>query len=54
MKGKFYRTAVRPALLYGAECWSIKKEQEHKMAVAEMRILRWMSGKTIKDRIRNE
>jgi hypothetical protein len=25
LKGKFYRTAIRPAILYGAECWSTKR-----------------------------
>ena len=24
LKGKFYRTTIRPAMLYGAECWPIK------------------------------
>jgi len=27
IKGRVYRMAVRPALLYGAECWPIKKTQ---------------------------
>ena len=25
LKEKFYRTALRPSLLYGTECWAIKK-----------------------------
>jgi hypothetical protein len=25
LKVKFYRTAIRPAMLYGAECWSTKR-----------------------------
>ncbi|KAK9098676.1 hypothetical protein Syun_025721 [Stephania yunnanensis] len=53
LKGKFYRTAIRPAMLYGSECWAVKQQQLHKVNVAEMRMLRWMCGKTRKDRIRN-
>ena len=41
-------------MLYGIECWAIKKQHISKMSVAEMRMLRWMCGKTRKDRIRNE
>ena len=41
-------------MLYGSECWAITKQQEHKMNVAEMNMLRWMSGYTRRDRIRNE
>ena len=41
-------------MLYGSECWTIKRHQEHKMNVTEMRMLKWMSGYTIKDRIQND
>ena len=34
--------------------WAVKKAQEKKLDVAEMRMLRWMSGVTKLDRIRNE
>ena len=42
IKGKVYRTVVRPALVYGAETWALEKAQENKFEVAEMRMLRWM------------
>ncbi|KAI8538489.1 hypothetical protein RHMOL_Rhmol09G0107800 [Rhododendron molle] len=50
----FYGTAIRPAMLYGTECWPIKKQQVNKMSEAEMRMLKWMCGKTRRDRIKNE
>ncbi|EXB52176.1 hypothetical protein L484_004277 [Morus notabilis] len=37
-----------------SECWAIKRQQIYKMSVAEMCMLRWMSGHTRMDRIRNE
>ena len=54
IKGKVYRTVVRQALMYGAETWALKKAQEKKLEVAEMRMLRWMRGVTKLDKIRNE
>ena len=54
LKGKVYKTVLRPAMMYGAETWAVKKAQEKKFDVAEMKILRWMSGVTKLDRIRNE
>ncbi|KAF3662152.1 hypothetical protein FXO37_12577 [Capsicum annuum] len=45
---------VRPALLYGAECWPVKNSHIQRMKVAEMRMLRWMCGLTRGDRVRNE
>ena len=41
-------------MLYGTECWTIKKQYVNKMNVAEMGMLRWMYGKTRRDKIRNE
>ena len=40
LKGKFYRTAIRPALSYGTDCWGIKRYHAQKMSVAEMHMLR--------------
>ena len=54
LKGKFYWGAIRPALLYGTEYWPVKKIFEHKIEVTEMRMLRWMCGHTLMDRIRNQ
>ncbi|XP_022042255.1 uncharacterized protein LOC110944920 [Helianthus annuus] len=54
LKGKFYRVAIRPAMLYGTDYWAIKEVQACKMEVAEMRMLRWMCGHTRLDRIRND
>ena len=45
--------AIWPALLYGIECWPIKKTFEHRMKVTEMRMLRWMCGHTLMNRIKN-
>lgn len=53
VKGKVYKTVVRPAMTYGAETVAAKKTNERKLEVAEMRKLRWMCGVTKKDKIRN-
>ncbi|XP_070050175.1 uncharacterized protein [Nicotiana tomentosiformis] len=54
LKGKFYRVVVRPAMLFGAECWAAKNSHTQKMKTAEIRMLRWMCGHTRLDKIRNE
>ncbi|XP_057529952.1 uncharacterized protein LOC130808502 [Amaranthus tricolor] len=40
LKGKFYRIAIKPTLLYGTECWPVKKIFEQRMKVIEMRMLK--------------
>ena len=37
---------VRPVLLYGAECWTMRKKEDNLLRRTEMRML--------KDKIRNE
>ena len=54
LKGKFYRTAIRPAMLYGAECWPTKMRHVQQLSVAEMQMLRWFCRHTRRDRVRNE
>ena len=54
VKGRVHKTVVRPAMLHGAETWPVKKVQEKKLDVAEMKMLRWMCGVTKMDRITNE
>ena len=58
VKGKVYKTVVRPAMMYGAETWAVnlKEAQEKKLDVVEMRmlLLRWMCGVNKQHRIRNE
>ncbi|VFQ73641.1 unnamed protein product [Cuscuta campestris] len=44
----------KPAMLYGVECWAVKKTHVRRLHAAEIRMLRWMCGKTRLDRISNE
>ena len=54
VKGKVYKVAVRPAMLYGLETVALTKRQEAEMEVAELKKLRFSLGVTRMDKIRNE
>ncbi|KAI5609648.1 hypothetical protein C0J50_5859, partial [Silurus asotus] len=55
VKGKVYRTVVRPEMLYGLETVALSKRQEEvELEVAELKMLRCLLGVTTMDRIRNE
>ncbi|KAF3658233.1 putative protein ASPARTIC PROTEASE IN GUARD CELL 1-like [Capsicum annuum] len=54
LKGKFYRVTVRPVMLYGAECWPVKRFYIQKLRVVEMRMFCWMCGLIRWDKVRNE
>lgn len=42
MKGKFYKTIIRPVMMYGSVYWAINKKKKITMKVAEMRMLKLM------------
>ena len=54
LKIKLYKTVVRPAMVYGSECWALLKQEEQSLHTTEIKILRWSQGKTRIDRIKNE
>ena len=54
VKGKVYKVAVRPAMLYGLETVALTKRQEAEMEVAELKMLRFSLWVTRMDTIRNE
>ena len=54
VKGKVYKVAVRPTMLYGLETVALTKRQEADMEVAELKMLRFSLGVTRMDKIRNE
>ena len=53
LKDKVYKMARKPAMVYGAECWAVRKKEERKLHTTEMRMLRWARGKTRLDHVRN-
>ena len=54
MKGIVYKACVRSAMCYGAEGWVMRSEDENRIKTTEMRMLRMMCEKTLKDKVRNE
>ena len=54
LKGKVYKTMIRPVMMYGSECWTTKKSDINALGVAEMKMLRWSAGYTRLDRKKNE
>src|SRR6218665_3085952 len=48
------RPGVVPVLLYGSECWSLRKEDERRLLVAEMSWLGRIIGRSRREKVRNE
>ena len=54
VRGTLYKSYVRNALTYGAECWALKMEDERRLKTTEIRMWRMICGKTLKDKRNNE
>ena len=54
VRGTSYKSYVRNALTYGAECSALKMEDERRLKTTEMRMLRMICLKTLKDKMNNE
>jgi len=53
LKRCLYKSYVRSVMSYGSECWSVKKVETRRMQAAEMRMIRMMCRKTLRDGIPN-
>jgi len=51
VRGRLYSTCVQSTMLHGSESWPIRKENEVALQQAEMRMVRWMSGIKLQDRV---
>ena len=44
LKVRVYRTVVRLVMIYGPECWALKKKNERRLEMTEIMMLRRMPG----------
>jgi len=51
VRQRLYSSCVRSGLLHRSETWPVRKENEVALQRAEMRMLRWMCGIKLKDRV---
>ena len=51
MRGRLYSSCVRRSMLHGSETWPVRKENVVALQRAEMRMVRWMCGVKLKDRL---
>ena len=54
LKVKIYSTVVRPVLMYGSETWALRQKEEAKLERTEMRMLRWIMGISLLERLEND
>ena len=53
-RGKLYSRCVQSSMLHGSDTWPVSKENEMALQRAEMRMVSWMCGMKLKDRVSNK
>ena len=53
LKVKLYMTVIKPVLLNGAECWTLRKKEEQILEKTEMRMLLRIKGVTLGDKVKS-
>jgi len=51
LRGRLYSSCVQSSMLHGSETWPVRKENEVALQWAEMRMVRWMCGVKLQDRV---
>jgi len=51
MRGRLYSSCVQSSMLHGSETWPIRKENEVALQRAEMRMVGWMRGVKLQNRV---
>lgn len=54
LKGMIHKTVMRPAMLYGSQCWTMYSEFNRKLETAEMKMLRISRGVSKLDKISSD
>ena len=50
-RGKIFNVCVRSVLLYGSECWAMRKEDKARLERNDRAMLRWICGVKTSDRV---
>jgi len=51
VRGRLYSSCVQSSMLHGSETWCVRRENEVALQRAEMRMVRWMCGVKLQDRV---
>ena len=52
-KGRVYNACIRSCMLYGSGTWAMNRDNEVRIERNEKKMIRWMAGVKLTDRIRN-